>query len=51
MKTLPELKDFNKTEREVRAWGYIILTIPQWTEKHNQAMEAINTPSIFVGKK
>ena len=48
---LPKLKEFNQTEREVRAWGYVILSNPQWTEKHNQAMEAINSPSLFVGLK
>lgn len=47
---LPKLEEFNKTEREVRAWGYLILTNRIWSDLHNKAMEAINSPSLFVGK-
>lgn len=48
---LPKLEEFNKTEREVRSWGYLVLSSKPWTDKHNKAMEAINSPLLFVGKK
>lgn len=50
MKTqqLPKLEENNKTEREVRGWGYYVLSTYPWTETHNKAMEAVNSPSLFT---